>query len=432
MTSGTRRMRQNTPDYYKPLYHIAIEVTSSTHPEEILDSLVRATAEAMGVKGCSLMLLSPNGKQLIHATAYGLSDSYIGKGPIGVGPILAEVLKGSPIAVQDINTDTRIQYRSQAIAEGIVSILSVPLVIGSQIQGVLRVYTGEPREFTQDDIEFLTLVAGLGGIALRKARQHEHKEHQLEEQLQENTAQLEKIKEELSSVEEAKNKLLVFISMVAHDLKSPLAAIQTYFGVMLGGYTGELNEKHSNMIEKSSLRIDALLELISDLLDISRIETGQIVQEMKDVSMAELAAEPIEDARRLAEERGLNLMADIASDVPPIRGSVTRLRQVFTNLLGNAIKFTDDGGTVTVRVFHANGQVIGEVSDTGPGIPEDELPRVFEDFYRASNVTAPGTGLGLPIVKRILEAHGGQIQAESPCTKTGEGSRFTFKLPTKG
>ncbi|MCL0090025.1 HAMP domain-containing histidine kinase, partial [Dehalococcoidia bacterium] len=214
-------------------------------------------------------------------------------------------------------------------------------------------------------------------------------------------------------------------------LKAPLAAIQSYFGVMLGGYSGELNEKQRQMIERSSVRIDGLLELISDLLDISRIEMGQVAQEMKEVSLAQLVMEPLDDMQRLAKEKGLRLATDISPDLPPIFGSPTRLQQVFTNLLSNAIKFTPKGGTVTLRLLERDGEIVGEIRDTGVGIPEEDLPRIFEDFYRASNVDVPGTGLGLPIVKRIVEAHGGWIRAESPCHDTGMGCKFTFALPTK-
>ncbi|MBM3131834.1 MAG: GAF domain-containing protein, partial [Chloroflexi bacterium] len=111
-------------DYYKALYHIAVEVTSRTDTEGVLEGIVQSTAEAMDVKGCSLMLLSPDRKHLVHTAAYGLSDSYIAKGPVDVGPILAEVLKGKPVAVYDVSTDRRIHYRSQAVMEGIVSMLS--------------------------------------------------------------------------------------------------------------------------------------------------------------------------------------------------------------------------------------------------------------------------------------------------------------------
>jgi len=428
----THELNSKPPDYYKALYQIAVEVTSRTDTAGVLDSIVRSTAAAMGVKACSLMLLSPDRKHLLHTAAYGLSDSYIKKGPVDVGPILAEVLTGKPVAVYDVSTDRRVHYRAQAISEGIASMLSLPLVAGSEIIGVLRIYTDKPRRFTPDDIEFLTLVAGLGGIALRKARHHESKEKLYEERLEEKIAQLEQVKEELNKVEQAKNKLLGFLSVVAHDLKSPLAAIQSYFSVMLGGYSGELNEKHRHMIERSSARINGLLDLISDLLDISRIESGQILKEMETVPLPKLAHSIVEEAHRLAEQKGLALKVEIPPSLPPIYCSAPRIEQALTNLLSNAIKFTEKGGTICLKVLEVDGQIQCEISDTGIGIPKEDLPRIFEDFYRASNVDpTSGTGLGLAIVKRIIEAHGGRIWVASPCPETGCGTKFTFVLPIR-
>ncbi|MFO8010040.1 MAG: GAF domain-containing sensor histidine kinase [Dehalococcoidia bacterium] len=421
-------MENKSVDIYKALYDIAVQVYSSTSTETVLNDIVRSTALALGLKGCSLMLLSPNRKQLIHTASYGLSEPYLGKGPVGVGPILAEVLKGNPVAVDDVTTDQRVQYRDQAIREGIVSMLSVPMVLRNETTGVLRVYTNEPRHFTFDDIQFLHLVASLGAIALKKAREYESQEEYYEQRLREKVNQLEAATMELEKLEEGKKRLLTFMSIVAHDLKSPLAAIQSYFGVMLGGYAGELNDKHRQMIERSSTRIDELLELISDLLDISRIETGQTVQEMKEVSLVELCRNPVEDAQRLAEHKKIRLAASVERDLPAIYGSPIRIRQLFTNLLSNAVKFTPEGGNVNFSLYERNGFIVGEVKDNGAGIPEEDLEHVFNDFYRASNVEVPGTGLGLPIVKRIVESHGGEIKVESPCPDTGTGCRFIFTL----
>ena len=131
-------MEQTYPDYYRALYEIAVEVYSSTAPEDVLDGIVKSAAEAMHVKGCSLMLLTPNRNQLIHTAAYGLSDSYIRKGPVKLDPIIAEALHGTPMVVTDVNTDPRVQYRAQAQKEGITSMLSLPVILRGEITGVLR------------------------------------------------------------------------------------------------------------------------------------------------------------------------------------------------------------------------------------------------------------------------------------------------------
>ena len=235
---------------------------------------------------------------------------------------------------------------------------------------------------------------------------------------------------EAAKLEEEKNRFLSFLGIAAHDLKAPLAAIQSYIGVMLGGYSGELNEKQKNMLERSGYRITELLNLISDLLDIPRIETGQIVQEMKEISFRQVVRNCLQDLRSLAKEKGVKLKVELPETLPKIYGSSPRLQQVINNLVNNAINYTPEG-TVTLRVEDEDNDIHVEVMDTGIGIPPEDLPQVFDDFFRASNVAIKGTGLGLSIAKRIVEAHGGKICVESPCPGSNTGSKFAFTLSKK-
>jgi len=248
--------------------------------------------------------------------------------------------------------------------------------------------------------------------------------------IQEKTEELEESSKEIAELEEERNRFLRFIGVAAHDLKAPLAAIQSYIGVMLGGYSGELNEKQKGMLDRSSHRITELLGLISDLLDIPRIETGQLVQEMKDISLRQAIRNSLQEQRSLAKEKGVKLKVDMPDTLPKIHGSSTRLQQVVTNLVNNAINYTPEG-TVTIRAYEDDSYIKVEVADTGIGIPTEDLSRLFDDFFRASNVEIKGTGLGLSIVKRIVEAHGGKIWVESPNPESNEGSIFTFTLPKK-
>lgn len=246
--------------------------------------------------------------------------------------------------------------------------------------------------------------------------------------LHERTGQLEQATQAIAKLEEEKNRFLSFISIAAHDLKAPLTAIQGYLWVMLGGFSGEITEKQRNMLDRSTKRITELLNLISDLLDIPRIETGQIIEEMKDISLREVVRKSLTDLRDTAKEKGIQIKEEIPPNLPRIRGSGTRLQQVITNLVSNAISYTQEG-TVTIGLTENPGHILVEVTDTGIGIPPEEQPRIFEDFFRASNVEARGTGLGLSITKRIIEAHGGRIWAESPAPGSEEGSRFSFTIP---
>ena len=249
--------------------------------------------------------------------------------------------------------------------------------------------------------------------------------------LEKRTGELEKASNEIAKLEEEKNRFLRFLSIAAHDLKAPLTAIQGFLWVMLGGYSGKITDKQKNMLDRSTRRINELLNLISDLLDIPRIETGQIVQEMKQVSLNQVIKASIGDLRDQAKQKGVKLKTELPSALPKISGSAPRLQQVITNLVNNAINYTPEG-SVTIRVNEGDKELQVEVIDTGIGIPPEDLPHIFEDFFRASNVETKGTGLGLAIAKRIVEAHGGRIWMESPCPETNCGSKCTFTLPKKG
>jgi len=401
---------------YKTLYAIARELTSSLSADKVLNTIVESVTKAVNAKGCSLMLLTSDRKQLVHTISYGLSKSYLRKGPIKPS-VIDEVLKGSIVAILDAAQDSRVQYKERAMSEGIASMLSIPLKPDGEIMGIMRVYTSKPYQFSPEEIDFLSSIANLGAIALGKARIHEALGESLEQ-----------YSIELSRLEEDKDRFLRFLGIAAHDLKAPLSAIQGFLWVMLRGFTGELNDKQRNMIERSSRRIDELLNLISDLLDIPRIETGQIVQEMEVISLRRVVKDCCTDLREQAKQSGIKLKVELPPALPKIRGSIPRLQQVINNLVHNAISYTPEG-MVTVRVMEQENEVQIEVMDTGIGIPAEDLPQLFNDFFRASNVEMKGTGLGLSITKRIVEAHGGTIRVESPYAGSVVGSKFTVTLP---
>ncbi len=156
--------------YYESLYEAAAILNSAHAPEAVIASLVENVAKALYAKGCSLMLLTPDKKQLLHTSAYGLSDWYVRKGPVSADKSISEALKGKLVAVLDATNDERVQYQEQAKKEGIASILSIPMTLREEIIGVVREYTAEPRHFTTADIYFVGAIANLGAIALENAR----------------------------------------------------------------------------------------------------------------------------------------------------------------------------------------------------------------------------------------------------------------------
>jgi signal transduction histidine kinase len=246
--------------------------------------------------------------------------------------------------------------------------------------------------------------------------------------LEQRTKELEQISAEVVKLVEERRHFVRFLSVVAHDLQSPLVATQSLLSYILDGYTGEVTEGQKDLMQRGIRRIDGLLMLITDLLDIPRIEAGQLKREMREVSVNEVVKQGTEGLDNLARQKGLVLKVELPESSPKIYGASRRLQQVVTNLTSNAINYTRDG-TVLVKLLDGDNDVRVEVVDSGIGIPPDDLPRLFNDFFRGSNVGAKGTGLGLSISKRIVEAHGGKIWVESPSPETGKGSKFTFTLP---
>jgi len=166
-------MKQGEKTYYQSLYKLAATLNSARSPQRIVQSIVEDVAKAMDAKGCSLLLLTPDKKVLLRTASYGLSDWYVRKGPVSADKSMAETLQGKPVAVFDATTDDRVQYRKQVKQEGIASILSVAVKLREEVVGVMRVYTSEPRHFTDADIDFATAAASFGAIALESARFYE-------------------------------------------------------------------------------------------------------------------------------------------------------------------------------------------------------------------------------------------------------------------
>ena len=249
-----------------------------------------------------------------------------------------------------------------------------------------------------------------------------------QKELKEKEEELTVSAKEIDKLEEEKKRFLTFLGMAAHDLKSPLAAIQGLLWLILTGYTGKISDKQREMLDRSSRRIDDLVNLISDLLDIPRIEAGQLVQEMKEISLIDLIKRSADEFTPVAKEKGLDITIEVPETMTKVKGSDLRLRQVLSNLISNALNYTL-WGSVTIRASEGESEEQVEIIDTGIGILPQELPNLFTDFFRGSNVSVKGTGLGLSISKRIIEAHGGRIWAESPVDGTSKGSKFTFTLP---
>jgi signal transduction histidine kinase len=229
-----------------------------------------------------------------------------------------------------------------------------------------------------------------------------------------------------SRLQHTKRTMEHILSVIFHDLKAPLAAAESYNRLLLDGFVGELTEEQKNIVQRSSKRLSDLLNLISNMIDFSRVDFTEFRKE--EISLLKVIEDCTETMRPLAVEKGLQLVVKAPREIPTIIGNAERLKQVMTNLLSNGIKFTPSG-EITVRAKDEKDHVRVDVMDTGIGIPTEDLPKVFDGFYKGLDMEKRGAGLGLSICKKIIEGHGGKISATSPCPETGKGTRFTFILP---
>lgn len=246
----------------------------------------------------------------------------------------------------------------------------------------------------------------------------------------------ERLREQTLAVQETNARLEKAIHartaptlQVAHELRAPLAAIQGFLDLILKGYATDGEVSQEEMVRMARDSAAGLLDLVNDLLYLGHIKELGAVTQAEPVPLHEVVQEVVSTASGEAALKGIELNLSVSDSVPPVRGSRDYLRRAVFNLVDNALKYTEPGGAVRVRLRVEDGEVVGEVQDTGIGMRASDIPRIFDEFYRAENAKQAqrtGTGLGLAIVKRVVELHGGQIDVWS---ELGKGSRFTFRLP---
>jgi signal transduction histidine kinase len=223
-----------------------------------------------------------------------------------------------------------------------------------------------------------------------------------------------------------------FVSVASHEIKTPLSVIRGYVTLLADGIYGEVNDQQKKTLEAVSAQTDRLARLVHRLLDVSRFEAGGARLELREIDLRAFFDDLTSDFRVLAVQNGIDFPVRLSDDLPPtIVADEDRLSEVLGNLLSNAFKFTEPGGSIRVEAARYDGGIQVEVEDTGVGIAPDKLPRIFEKFYQVENDAQPrsvGSGLGLAIAREIVEAHGGTIGAES---REGEGTRFRVFLPER-
>jgi signal transduction histidine kinase len=390
------------------LYDSAQAINSTLELEQVLDRIVRRTADAMNVRACSIRLLDETGARLSVAAVYGLSESYVKKGDLVVSqnPLVREVLAGRVVALDDVRTDKRLQYRAQALTEGILSMLSAPLQGKKGPLGLIRAYSTELNHFTDADASFLAAIASEGSIAIENAMAYRA----------------------LGRLDEMKSR---FILTVTHELRSPVSVIRSLLRTMAEGYAGTLTDSQQDFVRRALHRADFLQTLIDDLLDLAagKNELG-LKEERSIVNLDDIIKQVIDRYENSAREKQIALeYRREPAQSPAILATKEGVDCILDNLVSNAVKYTPNGGHVSVILSEENAIARLEVTDTGIGIPEESLALIYEEFYRAPNAKAQvkeGTGLGLAIARDLVIRFGGQIIFQS---KVGQGTTFILTFP---
>ena len=296
------------------------------------------------------------------------------------------------------------------------SLLVVPMISKGRVIGTLCIDDDKPDVFSSDDGRLLAIAAAQAAVAIENA--------QLYESLKKRAEELAKAYAELQALDRLQKE---FVQNVSHELRTPLTFIKGYVELMLEEAMGELSELQRNSLHIVARRADVMTRLINNLLSLQQVEMESL--RFTHVSLAEVTTMALESAEAAATKAGIVLEADIPETLPPVWADRNCLEQIFDNILGNAIKFSPDGGKIIVCIREEGEYLRVAVSDTGIGIPNDQLERIFERFYQVNGSPTRrfgGTGLGLALVKKTIEAHGGKVWAES---QLGQGSTFFFTLP---
>jgi PAS domain S-box-containing protein len=235
---------------------------------------------------------------------------------------------------------------------------------------------------------------------------------------------------DITEVKSIQQRLSDFVSLVAHELRSPLGAVSQYLDVILGGITADNPEKERQILTRCRERLRSLSQLVKDLLDLSRLQhLSKVERTLRPLKLPEVLEETISFASQAAAEKQVTLNLQVAPEVPPVAADKDEMTRLFANLVDNAVKYNREGGTVQVAISATDGYVAVIISDTGIGIPQGALDRLGEAFYRVrtpATMQVTGTGLGLSICKQIIEAHQGRLEIEST---EGAGSTFRVLLP---
>ena len=382
---------------------------------EVLNTIITQAVQLSGTEGGSIYEFdedarefhlsavfgtSPETFDALRRTRIGLDDTFLGQ---------AAAL-GRPLELPDLGGVLPDPYLSVLAEGGWRSLVAVPMLREGRIVGAMVVRRHAPGYVPQEICDLLETFAGQSALALINAK--------LYRQLERQSAALEVASQHKSE----------FLASMSHELRTPLNAIIGFSEVLLERMFGELNERQDDYLRDIWSSGKHLLELLNDILDLSKIEAGQMVLNRSQFAVRESLEYCLSMVRERALKQRISLSLEVDPQVGVLDADRLRFRQVVLNMLSNAVKFTPEGGRVGVRASIRGQDLVVEVTDTGPGVPAEDRQRIFDAFQQGARhpEQTEGTGLGLTLSKRILELHGGRIWVES---EAGQGSTFGIALP---
>jgi signal transduction histidine kinase/ActR/RegA family two-component response regulator len=400
-------------------------VGSSLDLDEVLERIV-SNAVRLTNLGFGDITLSTDGGSILEYDDQ--SDSFHVRGTFGSSSTLLEELDAitidrrtlvgrcaqadQPLAVPDLAIAERDAFLDTVFRDGWRSVLALPMLRGSRIIGVLVIRRRGTGEFPPDVVELLETFASQSALAIVNARLFR---------------ELETKSRELEIASSHKSE---FLASMSHELRTPLNAVIGFSEVLLGRMFGELNERQDEYLRDIWNSGRHLLELLNEILDLSKVEAGQMVLESSSFDVARVLNDALAMVRERAATHAIMLTVDVSQDAGTIDADELRFKQVLLNLLSNAVKFTPDGGSVSVHARRDDAELVVTVADTGIGIPPEDLERIFESFQQGRRGPAKeeGTGLGLTLSRRIVGLMGGRMWVDST---VGEGSTFGFAIPVQ-
>ena len=432
MTTITKQVRQ-----LSTLHQTGTMITSTLDLQKLFSTILNVLHENLGFHRMVLILRDKEQNTAVIVQVSGVPQEYVPmllNQPFPIVPGTVDetlLIHGQPVLITDlrkIGDQLNPVIRSVADILGVTSCIGAPLISHQHVLG----YLGADKGGTicrQEDVNLLMTIASHVAVAIDNARTYQDMERlaqSLEQRIKERTEDLLSANERLQELDHLKS---AFVSIVSHELRTPMTSIKGLVENMIDGLTGDLNERQSFYLSRVKHNIERLTRMINDLLDLSRIEAGKMELHLESINVGSLAREVVELLQPMAQERSLTLIVKITDPVPFIQADRDKVIQVLTNLITNAIKFTEPSGTVTIKVREKeSGFVEIHIQDSGCGIPLEEQQTIFERFYRGqtANVKNRGAGLGLAITKSLVELHSGNIWVTS---RPGKGSQFFLPYP---